>query len=229
MPAIKPRQVDAEEYVVEGVVLSPEDEEVLEEEDESSVPVRSSALQSGWAAAKKATDTGKYTNEFRFTEQQQLVKFLDAEPFAVFSQHWITRTGKKSFVCLGDGCPLCEDIGDTPRPKVAFSVVNLSAETPAVEILLTSSTLTRQLAQFDADSKTGRLDRLFWSMSKSGSAQKTVYSVVPVKPRDLADDWGTDIAVVEEIIDAFKPLDDSSIYVTSRSELQAVAHEITGK
>lgn len=226
MPAIARRQVDAEDYIVDGVVDT-DDDAALEEDDETTVPERSSAIQAGWAAAKKATDTGKYTNEFKFTEQQQLVKFLDAEPFAVFSQHWITRPGKKSFVCLGEGCPLC-GTGDTARPKVAFSVVNLSAEKPVVEILLTSPTLTKQLAQFDMDPKTGRLDRMFWGMSKSGSGQKTVYSVIPVKPRDLAEDWGVDVVEIEAMTDDFEPLTESVIYVNPRHELQAIARDISG-
>lgn len=219
------RSIDPEDYLDESVEV--DDEALLEDDDEDIVPDRSSAVQAGWAAAKKAVEaSSKFTTEFKFTEQQQLVKFVESEPFAVFNQHWLTRPGKKSFVCLGQDCPLC-GIGDTPRNKTAFSVINLSAEEPVVEMLLTSPTLTRQLASFDSDPKTGPLDRIYWAMSKTGQGQKTVYSVIPVKARDLADDWGVDVATVEEIADRFEPLTSKVISLTPRSEMVELAREMS--
>lgn len=216
------------EYLVDGV----EDDDLLIVEDEDERPARSSAVQSGWAAAMKATESDKrYTNEFKFTDETQLVKFLTNEPFAVYSQHWIERQGKRSFNCLSEdvkGCPLC-DIGDIPRAKVAFSVLNLSAEEPIVEMLITSPTLTRQLAGHDKDPKTGPLDRIFWALSRSGTGKKTVYNVFPVKARDLSEDYGLDQALVEKTVDRFEPLTDVVISFSPRSELVDIAREVNGR
>lgn len=230
MPVAKRRSAatDPSEFLVDGV--EDRDEELYEDDDEDTRASRSSALQSGWAAAMKATqtDSKRYTNEFKFTDEQQLVKFLDGEPFAVFGQHWIERQGKRSFVCLSDdpqGCPLC-DKGDTPRTKVAFSVVNLSAEEPVVEMLLTSPTLTRQLATLANDPKTGPLDRIFYALSRSGTGPKTVYNIQAVKPRDLEEDWQVSQDEVERMIDAFEPLTEQVISFTPRSELVEIAREV---
>lgn len=220
------RKTDADDYLAADI--DDADETLLEDDDEDIRPERSSAIQSGWEAALKTaqTDSKKFTTEFRFTEEPQLVKFLANTPFAVFRQHWLERPGKKSFVCLEDGCPLC-DIGDTPRAKAAFSIVNLSSEEAVVEILLTSPTLTRQLATFDQDAKTGPLDRIFWSMSRQGKGPKTIYSVLPVKPRDLAEDWGADQSAVEAMVDRFEPLTDAVISFTPRNEMQEIAREMS--
>lgn len=205
------------------------EEGLYEEEDEDEIPAHSSAIQSGWAAALKgAASDKKYTQDFRWEETPQLLKFIDSAPFAVFEQHWLEgRPGKKSFVCAGVECPLCE-IGDTPRAKSAFSVVNLSAEGGfAVEILLTSPTLTRQLAGFDQDPKTGPLDRLFWSVSRQGKGPKTVYSIFPVKARDLAEDHGFDQADVESRVDRFEPLTRKVIPATPIAEMAQIAREMS--
>lgn len=55
-----------------------------------------------------------------------LIKFLDEEPSLTYYEHWLNELdGKTSFVCLGDDCPLCE-IGDDPRYRVCFDVIDLS-------------------------------------------------------------------------------------------------------
>jgi hypothetical protein len=223
MPLAQRRTADAKDYVEPDL----DDDDLLDEDDEDIVAETSSALQSGWEAALNASksDSKRFTNEFRFTEEPQLIKFLTNEPFAVFEQHWIERSGKRSFVCLGDGCPLC-DKGDAPRAKVAFSIVNLSAEEPVVEMLLTGPMLTNQLASLDKDPKTGPLDRIYWSLSRQGKGPKTTYSVIPVKPRDLDEDWGCDQAEVEATIDKFEPLTAKVIALTPRSELADIAREI---
>lgn len=227
MPVASRRPLDTDDYLVDGVADT--EDELLEDDDEDVRAARSSAIQSGWDAALKSaqTDRKAYTNEFRFSEDPQLVKFLTNEPFAVFRQHWLERAGKKSFVCLEQECPLCEILGDTPRAKAAFSIVNLSSESPVVEILLTSPTLTNQLAKFDTDAKTGPLDRLYWSMSRTGKGPKTTYSILPVKARDLAEDWGIDQSEVEDQIEGFEPLTPRVISSTPRDEMVSIAREMS--
>jgi len=230
MPVAQRKVSNPSDFIADGVDMNLDvDEEVFEEDREDVVASHTSAVQSGWAAALKTASTDrKFNTEFRFDEEPQLVKFLDATPFAVFRQHWIERPGRKSFVCLEEECPLC-GIGDTPRPKAAFSIVNLSAEEPAVDILLTSPTLTRQLAAFDQDPKTGPLDRIYWSMSRQGRGPKTVYTVLPVKPRDLSEDWSADANEIESTVSRFEPLTPTVISFAPRDEMTRVAREISSR
>lgn len=226
---------EATDYLIDDVDTTEEtaDESVFEEDDEDTVAERSSSLQSGWKAALDASksDGKRFTNEFRFTDDAQLVKFLSSEPFAVYEQHWIERKGKCSFVCLSKdprGCPLCEK-GDETRAKVAFSVLNLSAEEATVEMLVASPTLTKQLAGLDGDPKTGPLDRLYWALTKTGSGKQVSYTCLPVKPRDLDEDWGADPTEVEEICEKFEPLTKAAIGFTAYDEMVKVAREINAR
>lgn len=224
MPAVARRRAD--DYIADAALL--DDADVYSDDDENVIPARSSAIQSGWDAALKSvsTKTAGYTNDFKFTEDPQLVKFLDAEPLAVYSQHWIERPGKKSFTCLVEECPLC-GIGDVPSRKVAFSVVNLSAESAVVEILTVSPKTVQILLRYNQDKTTGPLDRLYYSMSKQGTGPKAVFQIVPVKPRDLEEDWGINPSDAESTVSGFEPLDISVISFTSREKLEEIKREIS--
>ena len=116
MPITKPA-VDADAY--------------LDEDSENATPKVGTTVQEGWDAADALlkTDNTEFPTDFRFSEEPQLIKFLQDRPFATYQQHWIDRPkGKKSFVCMGDGCPLCEILGDKPRGKFAFNVLVLGTE-----------------------------------------------------------------------------------------------------
>jgi hypothetical protein len=207
-------------------------DEEFAEDSENVSSLRSSAIQSGWEAALKAAQSpqssGGYINDFRFSEDSQLVKFLDSEPLAVYSQHWIERAGKRSWTCLGnEKCPLCS-IGDKPSRKVAFAIANLSSPDGAVAEVLTVSPKTMQiLNRYHQDRSTGPLDRLYYSMSKTGSGPKTVFNILPVKARDLEEDWGLDPAETEAVIGGFEPLSSKVISFHTAEQLDEIAREIT--
>jgi hypothetical protein len=218
------RKVNVESYI------DPEDVDVFEEDSEDEVASRSSAVQVGWAAAKKvASKAGKsYATDFRFDEEVQLIKFLSSDPMQ-FDQHWVQRQGKRSFVCpQTSNCPLCR-AGNTPESKFAFSVVNLSSdesEELQVQLMTVGIRLLTQLAKLNEDPKTGPLDRMYWAVSKSGQGAKTTYSIMPVKDRDLADDWDIDPSEVVAALKPLKPLSPSSLKPASIDDLKEIAREI---
>ena len=97
------------------------DDDAYEVENEEEMAERTSIVQSGWAAMRKAAASssgGDYVTDFRFSEDPALVKFLSSEPVAVYKQHWINeRAGRKSFTCAGAKCPLCNKVGHKPQQK----------------------------------------------------------------------------------------------------------------
>lgn len=222
------------DYIADESFL--DDDYAEDREDVSSL--RSSAIQSGWEAALRSTQStqqrGGYVNDFKFTENAKLVKFLDSEPIAVYDQHWIERAGKRSWTCLGeDKCPICKRTGDRAVRKVAFSVVNFGerdeiGSVEAVQEILTVSPKTMQiLNRFHQDRTTGPLDRIYYSMSKTGTGPKTVFSIIPVKPRDLEEEWGLDPNEAEVIISGFEPLTSKVISFQTAAQLEEIAQEIT--
>lgn len=173
---------------------------------------------------------------FRMDEEAQLVKFLTDEPWS-YDQHWIKREGKQSFPCIGKGCPLCH-IGVKVSQKIVYPVLNLTplkGDEPLVQSMEVGPQNDEALADFDADPKTGPLTRMWWSISrtekKSGGRKKYNYSFLPVKDRDLEEDWEIDldeaeaaVAVAEKEIPSPKEV----LGDWNRSKLQEIADEAMG-
>ena len=188
-----------------------------------------STVQSGWDAAEKSSvPAGDYPTEFKFTDgEYQIVKFLDPNgPFAVYKQHFLSQktTGKRSYISLGANDPLCVKLGSKPEDKKAFTVANLSAPGgPQRQMLIASPRLYKSLhaAHF---SPAGPLTKNYWAISRTGKMQSTVYHINPVKPRDLAEDWGiTDDEAIEKAIAEMVPFERSVIKEPTWEELEAVA------
>lgn len=199
-------------------------------DDATAKPKHGTSVQSGWGAAKDALTKkdGDYPTDFKFTEQAQVVRFLENEPFSVYYQHWLERPkGKRSFVCLGeDGCPLCDMLGDKPRAKLAFNILTVSDEKPTVQILTAAPTLARQLQTAHEDTRRGPLTRHYWALARIGTGNQTTFSLERVKASDLADDWDIDPNKVEELTASAEKHDTSAIYISPKSELVEVAKEL---
>jgi hypothetical protein len=206
-----------------------EEEDLFTEEDENTSSGSSAIIQKGWAAAKAASSKeSKFATDFKFDEDVQLVKFISDEPL-VFKQHWVTRPGKKSFIALGESDPLTE-VGSIPAQKFAFTVLNLSDEEPQLQLMIVGKRLCSQLEKFASDKKTGPLNRsdIYYAVSKSGSGTKTTHTVVPVKERDLAEEWDLDPIALADHIKTLKPYGIEALYTSTKAELAEVAREIAG-
>ena len=208
-------------------------EEILDEslfvpEDENEAPARSSVIQTGWNAAKKAVakSTKTFATDFKFDEDVQLIKFISEDPMT-FMQHWVNRPGKKSFISIGEGDPLIE-VGSKPDQKFAFTVLNLSDEEPQTQLMIVGVRLCGQLEKLASNAKTGPLNRpdMYWAVSKSGQGTKTSYSLVPVKERDLAEEWEIDPVAASELVKTLKPLGPEALHTSTKAELAEIAREI---
>ena len=215
MPITKPA-VNAENY--------------LDEDSETTQPKVGTTVQQGWDAvdALLKSDSTEFPTDFRFSEEPQLVKFLEDSPFATYEQHWIERPkGKKSFVCIGDNCPLCDILGDKPRGKFAFNVLVLSGEVQGVQILTAPPSLARQIKKAHDDERKGPLSKEFWEISRLGTGPTTQYTLNFVRGRDLAEEWKLNFDEVNELVAAAEPYTAEVIRETPRSELLEVARSVS--
>jgi hypothetical protein len=207
-----------------------EAEDYLEEESEDATPKHGTTVQAGWGAAdaalKPKRESGDYPTDFRFSDQQQLVRFLENEPFAVYEQHWIEREGKKSFVCLGDDCPLCTILGDKPRAKFAFNILVLSDEAPNLQILTAPPTFARQLRAANDDPRRGPLTKYYWAISRQGSGPQTTYTLDRVRGTDLAEEWDLDPEAIEKVATSSTSYEQDAIYINEQAELLQVARSL---
>ena len=217
---------NVDSYTTPASVIASDD--LFIEEDENVSSSTSSSIQTGWSAAKKAVakSTKSFATDFKFDEDVQLVKFISDEPI-VFMQHWVNRPGKKSFISIGEGDPLVE-VGSVPSQKFAFTVLNLSDEEPQVQLMIVGVRLCGQLEKLASDKKTAPLNRpdMYYAVSKTGTGTKTSYSVVPVKERDLAEEWDIDPVAAADLIKSLKPLGPEALHTSTKADLAEIAREI---
>ena len=215
MPITKP-EVDATDY--------------LDEDSESAQPKVGTTVQEGWDAvdAMLEAKSSDFPTDMKLTEEPQLVKFIQDRPFATYEQHWIDRPkGKKSFVCLGDGCPLCEILGDKPRGKFAFNVLVLSGGEQIVQVLTAPPSLARQIKKSHDDERKGPIDREYWEISRLGTGPTTQYTLNFVRGRDLAEEWKLDLDTVKGLEASAVPFTaDEVVRETPRSELLEIARSL---
>lgn len=165
-----------------------------DEDDDEPAPRRKASA--GWDAhKKKRAQLGTYANEMKCPDdgEQILIKFLDDEPFAVFALHWIqTENGRRSHVCIEEGCPLCDKLGDTPKAMAAFNVLVLDEKDEPKLFVWSASPGVAQTIEGKAKAKTGPLTREYYAASRTPKSAKGAvqYSLDVVKSRDLHDDWG---------------------------------------
>jgi hypothetical protein len=214
MPITKP-SVDADNY--------------LAEDSEDAMPKVGTTVQQGWDAFDSLVqeNTSEFPTDFKFSDEPQLVKFLEDQPFASYEQHWIERPkGKKSFVCIGDACPLCDVLGDKPRGKFSFNVLVLSGDTQGVQILTAPPSLARQIKKAHDDERKGPLSKEFWEISRLGTGPTTQYTLNFVRGRDLAEEWKLSQDTVNELVAAAVPFTAEVIRETPRSEMLEVARSV---
>jgi hypothetical protein len=202
---------------------------------DTSEPTKGS-ISKGWDSFNKyaeETKGGDFADDLEVEDDAIIIKFLDDDPIT-YKQHWIEGLGKgkkKSYVCLDEGnggCPLCDDLGDKPRAIGCFNVVDFTdPDEPVVKVLRQGPQVNNMLINFAKDTKkTGPLTRpdVYFAISKSTVNKKVQYSVLPVKARDLADDWDIE-ELSEEDLDRF----DSEAYEEEqiiRSQTRAELEEI---
>jgi hypothetical protein len=172
----------------------------------TTVDAPTGAQGAGWDAFRSARKArGTFAQDFQVPEgEDKLVKFLDAEPFESYYRHWLRNQPKgqrQTFVCLGDDCPLCEK-GDQPSFLVLFNVIDMLDDPSTVKVWAASpgpAGKIEAMAKSDKNSPINR-DNLYFSVSKLKESNNFFsYSLLPVKDRDLEDDWNVEPLVLAEV------------------------------
>jgi hypothetical protein len=170
--------------------------------------------------------------------EPELIKILEAEPFASFRQHWAPTPGGESgtnrpFICIGKAeCPLCA-LGDNASQTVALNILHLSAPgAPENKLLQVGIRAWKALqdAAWDKRVDRPRLQNGFFAVNRSGSGTQSQTNFRLVKQRDLEEDWPeilnnfelTDLPVIIEEAKA-KKFDPTIFQSSTRAELLKVA------
>lgn len=205
-------------------------DEDTEEEEQERPASAARVIRRGWGAAESVKNADSpYAQRLRVTEDPLVVKFLEDEPYASFRQHWIERSGQKSFTCIGDidpkGCPLC-DGGNRPSTRFSFNVVLLSNDSePSVKSYEVGPRVIDQLKNFHNDPRQGPLSKHYWAVSRSGKGATSASNHQLVKERDL-EEWDLPVLSSDDIArlkkSAYGP---DIIQIPTRKDLQQIALE----
>lgn len=176
-----------------------------------------------------------FGKEFQVPEgEQQLVRFLDDEPFESYYRHWLRDRPKgerQTFTCIGEECPLCE-AGDKPAFLVLFNIIDMLAEGgPAAKVWSASPNPAGLIEEFALNEKyapLNRLDGYFAVSKKKGTNGIFGYSMMPVKARDLPEDWDGLKPLTEPEIEKLAADRKGSDYIRTenRSELVRIAEDL---
>ena len=177
---------------------------------------------------------GSFANEVRLPddESQILLKFLDDEPFATWGVHWLTMPrGRRPYVCLGAGCPLCDKLGDDPKAMAAFNVLVPGEDADPKLMVWAASPEPTSKIEAKAKARTGPLTKHYYAVSKLRKGGKkngpteTVIDVV--RERDMRDEWGIK-PLSESVLEKLEKkmyTEDKYLKRASKQELRAVARE----
>lgn len=220
----------------------PEEDPADDDEAETDEPRKAAKatippIRGGWTEGQKTMDAASdFAQVFQPEQHVQVIAFLEDQPYANYRRHWVDRIGpkgayKRPYVCLetvNKACPLC-DIGDKPQAVSAFNVAILGDD--GQSLLKTwdvGAKLFNVLKGYATDPKVGPLTKGYFAVSKTGKSGRggsISYNVIPVRARDLTEDY--DIPAPDEAeIKAMDVYDTSILQIPKRSELEEIAEEM---
>lgn len=188
-----------------------------------------SSVGRGWngSEAVQRAASGDFADPWKFPPKPTLCKFLEPAPFLNYAEHWIDEAPKKkSFVCIGEDCPLCDDLGDRPNAYYLFNMLDLSdPDNPKNAFLKASKSLARQIETFAQDKRSKPIDRydVYFSMHRvpeKGARPQ----IALVKARDVEEDFDM-LPFEEDELDEFREnliTEDAAISVSSRTQLREI-------
>lgn len=211
-------------------VRKPRPQVVMEDDDDvaDEAPARK-VIRGGWNAVDQVkTGSSDYAVRLKLSEDSQIIKFIGDAPYASYGQHWIERSGQKSFVCIGEDCPLCK-AGLRPAKRSAFNVALLAeGEEPSLRSLEVGPRVIDQLKNFHNSDRTGPLDKHYWAISRTGKGATSSTLLQVVKTADLAE-WGLNPLSKEDMNYMLENAYTSDIIqIPSKRDLLQIASEELG-
>lgn len=209
------------------------------QERSASRSIRSKAVGSGWGSSD--TQTTRKTEKAPFLDLRKgrrLIKFLDEEPVVRFSRHYIGGRFQNCPVSIGTSshCPLCDK---DHRPGQAF-LMNILDVTDGpnnageyeVHTYTFGTEVKNQLISFLQDDA-GRYPSLddekwYWEVRQvtDPKTDRKTTKVLPIKARDLADDFGIEPLTEYEIEAASKRYDETSVFSPFVDKLEELARSL---
>jgi len=216
------------------------------EEDEEPTPrkkgakavgARRGVTTTGWGGADELGGSGDFIKNLDWKNEAArqgdtlwfILKFLEDEPFANVKIHWINeRKGKRSFVCIGADCPLC-DVGSDVKTEMRFNVAWFTEDDPLLKSWNAGWKIYKKIKSYAEAPLTKPLSKRIYLATRTGKTFNEIqYDIQKITADEVAEAY-PDIYVpsAEEIAD-LEPytIDDVEKEYSTVEELEEVAAEI---
>jgi hypothetical protein len=204
----------------------------VEDDDEDvEEPKIRRVIRRGWAGAEAVKTAGSnFAQSLKLSEESQIIKFLEDEPYAAYRQHWVERQGQKSWICIEDmdakGCPLCE-VGNRASQRFSFNVALLMpGSDPIIKSYDVGPRVIDQLKNFHTDSRQGPLTKHYWAVSRTGKGTTSATNHQMVRERDLPDFDIEPISEVDLRSLTKQAYTEDILSIPTRKELLSIAEEL---
>lgn len=201
-------------------------------DDEDDKPRRTA--RSGFEGFKKTrAETSSFADDFKLTDEEVLVKFLDDEPFATYAEHGLfqeLKQGQRVWTCLApeEECAIC-NTGHEARAVALWNIVVMPEEgAPKIKVLKAGPKL-EGIIEKKAALKTGPMSKEYYSLSQTEGKNNgpVEYAVEVIRERDLKEEWKEEPFTNKEL-DAFdeKKYDVSFVKYPSISDVKEIARKL---
>jgi len=199
--------------------------------DAPDASVDRKTIRRGWGAAEETKSADSpFAQRLKVVKEDQVIKFLEDDPYTSYRQHWIERQGQKSFTCISEmnerGCPLCA-AGDRPAARFAFNVALLTSDgDPVLKSYEVGPRVIDQLKNIHQSDKTGPLPKHYFAVSRTGNGPTSQTNHQMVKATDLEEDYDIE-PLTEDQVKAIKAksYDAAIVSIPSYKTLAGIAKE----
>lgn len=208
-----------------------------EEEDADAGGPRVGRATTGWGGADELNQGNDFVKSLSFKNEAHrdgsmqyfIVKFLDEEPYANVRIHWLNeRKGKKSFVCIGDDCPLC-DVGAEAKSEYRFNLAVFTDAEPVLRSYHAGWKIYKKIKALAESRMTAPLPRRTYVLSRTGEKWHEIeYDITKITDEELEEAYPEIyIPTAEEIAElTCYTLADVEKEYSTIEELEEVAAEI---
>ena len=192
-------------------------------------PKRAKAQAKGGWDTVETNRANRFSNpgQIKVKDKEILLKFLEAEPFASYGQHWV---GQRSYTCGMNAdyqkCPLCS-VGNPTRYMALFNIIEMdSGENRFWEV---GPEATKTLMEFNEEQRTSPLnkDGLYFAAKRFKKDNGFYgFKIERVKEDELEDEFEVEPLEDEELDEALDNLFNADvIQVNTLAELRTAAKE----
>lgn len=235
------KKVAAKKTVAKRPTRVEEDEEPTPRKKAAAKKVsaskRSGVVTTGWGGAKEMNTGGDFIKTLDFKNEAArdgetlwfIVKFLEDAPYANVKIHWINeRKGKKSFVCIGEDCPLC-DVGADVKAEFRFNVAQFTDTEPILRSWSAGWKIYKKIESLSQSKLTSPLPKRTYLATRIGKTFNEIqYDLSKINDDEIADAYPDIYIPSAEEIAELTPytIEDVEKEYSTLEELEEIAAEI---